>query len=169
MRRGDWSSGRHCPDETFAEEHGKLCLRHVPFARRHFPLFLRSVQDQIQQLGRRLVVGKVAPRPYCAAELGIQSFNGICRIDDPPDFIGEGEEWNDLGPCPAPALAVGRITLPPEAGLEGRQCLLGGRSIDGTVRWPSVPFRVSYGLSTPRNPSKGRDHALLRTILNAPA
>jgi len=46
-----------------------LHLRHVPFARRHFPLFLRSVQDQIEQLGGRLIVGEMAPRSNGAAQL----------------------------------------------------------------------------------------------------
>ena len=35
--------------ETVREENGKLGFRHCPFSGGHFPLFLRSVQDQIQE------------------------------------------------------------------------------------------------------------------------
>lgn len=75
------ASGRHGPDETFAEEHGKLSLRHVLLARRHLPLFFRSVQDQIEQLGGRPIIGEMAPCTNSAAELGIESLYRIGRIE----------------------------------------------------------------------------------------
>ncbi len=47
--------------EAIREENGKLGFRHCPFSWWHFPLFLRSVQDQIQEFGRRLIGGEMPP------------------------------------------------------------------------------------------------------------
>lgn len=73
------------------------------------------------------------PGTNSAAELGIEGLYRICRIDDPSDLVGKGEKWDDLGPCPAPALADGGITLSPEAGFERCQGFFGGRSINGPI------------------------------------
>ena len=81
---------RHGLDEAFAEQDGELGLGHGPLTRRHFPLFLGSVQDQIEQLGRGIVVGEVPPGPDRPPELGIQSLDGVRCIDDPADIVGEG-------------------------------------------------------------------------------
>jgi hypothetical protein len=43
--------------EAFYEEDGHLSLGHGPFTRRHGPLFLGAVQDQVEQIQRRFVGG----------------------------------------------------------------------------------------------------------------
>jgi hypothetical protein len=60
---------RHGLDEAFAEDDGELSFCHGPLTRRHPPLFFRTVQDQIQQLGGGIVAGEVAPGPDGAPEL----------------------------------------------------------------------------------------------------
>jgi hypothetical protein len=58
-----------CPRslETIREENSKLGFRHCPFSRRHLPLFLRSVQDQIQEFRCCLIGREMAPCTHCAA------------------------------------------------------------------------------------------------------
>src|SRR3546814_14120736 len=75
----------------------------------------------------------MAPRPNGTAELGIDGFDRMGCIDDPPDLVGKGKKRDDFGPCPAPALADGGISLSPEARFEGRKSFLSGRGIDGRV------------------------------------
>ena len=66
---GDCILRRHGADEALAEDDSELRLSHGPLTWRHFPLFLRSVQDQIQQLGGGVVAGEVAPGPDSPPQL----------------------------------------------------------------------------------------------------
>lgn len=78
--------GRQCPEfrvwgravapcsghgscEALAEEDGELGLGHAPLTGRHGPLFLRPVQDQEEELQRRLVGREMTPGPNRAPEL----------------------------------------------------------------------------------------------------
>jgi hypothetical protein len=47
------------------------------------------------------------------AQFGIQSLNGIRRVDHSTDVIGEGKEGNDFGPVPAPGLDDRRVFAAP--------------------------------------------------------
>jgi FkbM family methyltransferase len=123
----------HGFDEAFAEDDGELGLGHGPLTRWHFPLFLRSVQDQVEELGGGIVAGEVASGPDGAAQLGIQGLDRIAGVDDPPDVVREGEERDDLGPGPPPALADGGIAGAPGTGLECAQRLFGRIGIGSAV------------------------------------
>src|SRR3546814_2427116 len=63
---------RHGPDKALAEDYGELGLCHAPLTWRHFPLFFGSVQDQIEQLGGRLVAWEVSPGSDRAPELRVK-------------------------------------------------------------------------------------------------
>lgn len=71
----------------------------------------------------------MAPGAHRPAQFGVQRLDGIGRVDDPPDLIGEGEERDDLGPGAAPALPDGRIADAPGTGLECRQGLLAASAL----------------------------------------
>src|SRR3546814_16168307 len=75
----------------------------------------------------------MAPRPNGTAELGIEGFDRIGRIDDPPDLVGKGKKRDAFGPCTSPALADGGLALSQEARFEGRESFLSGSGIDGPV------------------------------------
>ena len=104
----------HRPCEALAEENGELGLGHAPLARRHDPLLLGTVQDQEEQLRRRLVAGEMPPGPDRPAELGIQRLDGVCRVQNPSDIAGKGIERDDLSPGAPPALADCRVFAAPE-------------------------------------------------------
>ena len=87
----------------------------APLTRRHLPLLLGSVQDQEEQLHRRLVGREVAPGADGAAQLGVQGLDGIRGVEDPADLVGEGVERDDLAPGAAPALADGGVFPAPVA------------------------------------------------------
>src|SRR5206468_11715796 len=75
----------------------------------------------------------MAPGPDRSPELGIQRFDGIRRVQNPPDIAGKGVERDDLAPGAPPALADGRVFLAPEALLEGGERGLAGIGVDGSV------------------------------------
>lgn len=62
----------HRPDEALAEDDGELGLGHGPLTWRHIPLFFRSVQDQIEQLGGSIVAGEMSPGPDGPPEFRVQ-------------------------------------------------------------------------------------------------
>ena len=68
---------RHGPDKALAEDDGELGLGHGPLTWRHFPLFFRPVQDQIEQLCGGIVAGEMPPGTDGAPELRVQSFDGV--------------------------------------------------------------------------------------------
>jgi hypothetical protein len=123
----------HGLDEAFAEQDGKLGLGHGPLTGRHSRLFLQAVQAQIEQLGRRIVAREAPPRPDRPPELGVQSLDGIRRVDDPSYLFRKDKKRDHLAPRPAPALAYGGIALPPFASLEGGERFLGSLGIEGAV------------------------------------
>ncbi len=97
------------------------CAAGVVHTWRHLPLFLRAVQDQIEQLGGGIIAGEVSPGPDRPPELGVQRLDGVGCVEDFAHRLGEGEVWDHLGPDPPPALADGWVALAPFAGLEGAQ------------------------------------------------
>ncbi len=138
----------HGLDEALAEYDGELGLGHGPLTRWHFPLFLGSVRDQIEQLGCGLVAGKVATCPDGAAQLRVQGHDGIGRADDPADIAREREERDHFAPGAWPALADGGIALAPEAGFERRKRRFGGNSIGGpanVLQGSCQPFAIVPG------------------------
>lgn len=98
---------------------------HRPLSWLDFPLFLRFVQDQIQEFGRRLIgwgdVTLRAPRGV-AWNLRLNSIRGV---DDPPQVIRKGEGGNALRLGTPPHLTDGREYLALEAGLECAQSSVG--------------------------------------------
>src|SRR3954454_21289610 len=139
---GGWTSASHGLGEALAEEDGELGLGHRPLARRHPPLLLGAVQDQEQQLHRRLVGRKVAPGPHRPAKLGVERLDRVRRVQQPPDVAGEGVERHHLSPGAAPALADGRVLAAPGTLLEGGERRLAGSGVDRAV---DVPQRRSHG------------------------
>src|SRR3546814_5924028 len=71
-------------------------LCHVPLTWRLFPLVFGSVQDQIEQLGGRLVAWEVSPGSDRAPELRVKRLDGIGCVDDPAHFVRERKERDDL-------------------------------------------------------------------------
>jgi putative transposase len=59
VRAAFFISGLHGLCEALAEDDGELRLGHRPFTRRHLPLLFGAVQDEKEQLHRRLVGGEV--------------------------------------------------------------------------------------------------------------
>src|SRR3546814_148529 len=116
-----------------SEDYGELGRCHAPLTWRHFPLFFGSVQDQIEQLGGRLVAWEVSPGSDRAPELRVKRLDGIGCVDDPAHFVRERKERDDLAPGAPPALADSGITLAPGTGLERRQRLFGSVGICRTV------------------------------------
>ena len=95
------------------EQDGKLSLGHHPLAWRHLPLLGRQVQHQEQELHGTLVGGKVPSGSDRPPQLGIQTLNRICGVDDPTDIVWEGEERDDFRPVSPPGLGDGRVFLTP--------------------------------------------------------
>ena len=62
-----------CGLKAVRKENGELRFCHRPLPRRHFPLFLRSVQDQVEQFCRRLIARKMTSCPDGATQLGIRA------------------------------------------------------------------------------------------------
>ena len=119
--------------EALTEDDGELRLGHGPLTRWHFPLFLRSVQDHIQQFCCRLVAREVPPGPDSPAELGVEGLNRVGGVDDPADLVREGEEGDHFAPGTSPALADGGIALAPGPSLERGQGLFGSFGARGAV------------------------------------
>lgn len=123
-------------DEPFAEDGGELCLGLEPLARRPFPFLGSVVQNQIQQLHGRIVIGEVSPGSHGPPQLRVQRLDGAGGVDDPAHALGEGEEGHDVVPVSPPAQRDRRIALAPVAGLELLQRLHAGRSVFGPVDGP---------------------------------
>ena len=123
----------HGPGEALAEEDGELRLGHRPLTRRRLPLLLGAVQDQEEELQRRVVGREMSPGPDGAAELGVQGLDRVGGVDPFSDVLGEGVERDDLGPGAPPALANRRVSAAPFALLESRQGLLGRGGVGGAV------------------------------------
>ena len=119
----------HGPCEALSVDYGELRLGHRPLTRRHLPLLLGPVQDKKEELHCRVVAREMAAGADSPAKLGVQCFDSVRRVDDFANFLGEGEERDDLGPGPAPALADGFVFLTPFTLLERRQGLLGSPGI----------------------------------------
>src|SRR3954454_3630276 len=89
----------------------------------------------------------MTPRFDSAAQLRIQSLNGVRRVDDPPHRYGKGEERNDLGPVTPPALGDCRIFSSPSAG----------------VGWPKKPIRLGSRHSNLK-PERSREERALKLV-----
>src|SRR5690349_6018532 len=59
--------------EAFTEKDGELSLGHHPLTRRHFPLLLRALQGQEQELHCGLVDWEVTSGPDSAAEFSVEA------------------------------------------------------------------------------------------------
>jgi hypothetical protein len=130
---GRLNQSGHSQCEALAKEDGELGLGHGPLARRHDPLLFGAVQDQEEKLGSGFVSGEMTPGANRPAQLGIERFNSIGRVQNPPDIGGKRIKRDNFAPGPAPALADGRVFLAPRPVLEGGQCGLAGIGIDGPV------------------------------------
>ena len=78
--------------KAFAEEDGELRFGHGPFTWRHDPRLLGTVQHQEQQFDGCIVSREVAACLYGPAQLGIQSLDGVGRVEDPAHLAGKDIE-----------------------------------------------------------------------------
>lgn len=91
------------------------------------------MQDQEQELHRRLVGREVAAGPNRPAQLGIEGLDGVRGMDDPADLRREGEERDDLAPVPLPSQGDREFCLAPIAVGESFQRGDAGLGILGPV------------------------------------
>ena len=106
-----WSSPcgfRYSSGEALAEHYGELILGRKPFSD-VAAIFLEAADRQVDQLGRRLVRRKRAPRLDRFPDHAVQAFDGVGRVDDLADRRIEGEERDHFLPCPAPGRGDGRV------------------------------------------------------------
>jgi hypothetical protein len=91
--------------ESLTKANGKLGGRQFPSDRGILPFFGDVAQDQINQLSGSLIAGKMAPGFEHLAQLHVQTFYRIGRVNDLSDFVGVSEKGDDLFPYSAPALS----------------------------------------------------------------
>ena len=94
--------------ESLTKSNGKLGGSQFPGDRGILPLFGDVAQDQINQLSGSLIARKMAPGFEHLAQLHVQTFYRIGRVNDLSDFVGVSEKGDDLFPYSAPALSDGR-------------------------------------------------------------
>jgi hypothetical protein len=113
VRAGRLNQSGHGQSEPLTKQDGELGPGHGPLARRHDdPLFFRAVQDQEEELDGGFVTGEMAPGADRPAQLGIERLNGVCRANNAADIAGKRIKRDDLGPGPAPALAIAGYSCP---------------------------------------------------------
>ena len=95
-----------------------LGLGSLPRGRRIFPARLNVTQHQPDELGGRLLAGKMAADSHRLADLRVEALDGIGGVKDFSQLGSEGEERNHLLPIAPPALREGGIFLPPRAAVE---------------------------------------------------
>ena len=105
------------------------------------------------------------PGPDGAAELGVQRFYRVGRVDHFPDLLGEGVEWHDLRPGAPPALADrGVSAAAPFAGFEGGKGHLGRYDIAVVSREADVV--TSSGITLKAEPTAALDGGLGTLIVS---
>ena len=90
------------------KSNGKLGGRQFLSDRGILPFFGNVAQDQIDQLSGCFIARKMASGFEHLAQLYVQAFDGVGRVNDLSDFVGISEKGDDSVPDSAPALSDGR-------------------------------------------------------------
>src|SRR5260370_24358754 len=136
--------------ESLTKSNGKLGCRQFPSDRGILPFFGDIAQCQIDQLSGCLIARKMASGFEHLAQLHVQTFYRVGRVNDLSDFVGISEKGHHLFPDSAPALSDGRDLFSQRSLLKVLQPLgryLGGRSavdlFEFTRHW-LCPFPITY-------------------------